>query len=84
MNLVDPRLADAGYANAVRFTPRGKLGYAQSVESHCARCLTPAPDVEDGSRSPREWEALDADGLVIVCPNCMTPEELEVLDDGRC
>jgi hypothetical protein len=49
------------------------------LDSHCARCLTPAPPIEAADYI--EWESLAADGSVIVCPNCVTAEERQAMDD---
>jgi len=49
------------------------------LDSHCARCMTPAPPVESASYS--DWEALTADGAVVVCPDCITPEEQQQMDE---
>jgi hypothetical protein len=50
-----------------------------TIHSHCARCLRPAPDEE--SDEFLTWEVLtldedkDSGRLVIVCEECLTPEE---------
>ncbi len=49
------------------------------LDSHCARCMTPAPPVE--SDSDLYWEAYTVDGAVVVCPDCITPEEQQQMDD---
>lgn len=49
------------------------------LDSHCARCMTPAPPVESDSYS--DWEALGEDGAVVVCPDCITPEEQQQMDE---
>jgi hypothetical protein len=55
------------------------------IESHCARCLKPVPDMHS-----REfvlcWEAVvDADGNAVglVCEDCISPEERQALAESE-
>jgi hypothetical protein len=69
------------------------------TESHCARCLKPAPP--GGGQGPEalEWEALVVDAssgipllaplahadhkvIGVICPDCITPEEQQEMDDA--
>lgn len=46
------------------------------IDSHCARCLQPVdPDGND-------WEALGEDGSLVVCEDCITPEEQQTMDEA--
>jgi hypothetical protein len=57
--------------------------YEPPIESHCARCLRPAPPEDDQSFT--DWEALayDADEVLgVVCPDCITPEEQQAMDEA--
>jgi hypothetical protein len=46
----------------------------------CARCLTPAPDPSDPSDdSYLYWEVL---GGQLICPGCITGEELQAIDEA--
>ncbi len=50
------------------------------LDSHCARCMTPAPPVE--SDSDLYWEAYTVDDAVyVLCPDCITPEEQQQMDE---
>ncbi len=54
------------------------------IESHCIRCLRPAPDEDDRSIEALEWEALTDDGgqvVGVLCPECITPEEQQAMDE---
>ena len=48
------------------------------IESHCARCLRPAPDP-----LPTEWEAFPADDgqVLVICEDCVTDEERQAMDE---
>jgi len=54
-----------------------------TIDSHCARCLRPAPDEE--SDEFLTWEVLkldedrDSDRLVMICEDCLTPEEQQAM-----
>jgi hypothetical protein len=52
----------------------------EPLETHCARCLKAAPPERDRSIEWLEWEVLD-DGTV-VCPDCLTPEEKQAIDES--
>lgn len=47
------------------------------IETHCARCLRPAPAAD--STAFLEWEVVDDDD-VVICPECITPEEQQAMD----
>ncbi len=49
------------------------------LDSHCVRCMTPAPPVESASYS--DWEASTVDALYVICPDCITPEEQQQMDE---
>ena len=54
------------------------------IESHCTRCLRPAPADDDRSIEALEWESLvndDHEMIGTVCPDCITPEEQQAMDD---
>jgi hypothetical protein len=55
------------------------------IESHCARCLRQAPDLKnDRNLDALEWEPLvnaDGDVLGVICPDCITPEEQQAMDE---
>ncbi len=44
------------------------------LEARCSRCSKPAPAV--GEPESLDWEGLGNEGGLIVCPDCITPEEL--------
>jgi hypothetical protein len=44
------------------------------IDTHCARCLRPAP----GEGDVGDWEFFDE---VIVCPDCITPAEQQAMDE---
>ena len=49
------------------------------LDSHCARCMTPAPPVE--SASYPHWEAFTVDDAVYaICPDCIAPEEQQQME----
>jgi hypothetical protein len=50
------------------------------IDSHCARCLAPAPNVDDPAFT--KWEALDDEGFFVVCSTCITPEEQQAIDEA--
>jgi hypothetical protein len=52
------------------------------IESHCARCLRPNPDLRDGS-VPTSWEPLVTGGecVGVICEDCITPEERQAMDE---
>jgi hypothetical protein len=55
-----------------------------SIGSHCARCLRANPDPDPvGDSLPWDWEYLNADGepVGVVCPDCITPEEQQAMDN---
>jgi len=56
----------------------------EPIGTHCARCMRPAPDwltTDRGEMSQLlDWEALGDDGLLILCPDCITPEEQQAMD----
>jgi anti-sigma B factor antagonist len=49
------------------------------IDSHCARCLQAAPLV--GEPTSILWLPLDNDCTLIICPDCITPEEQQLLDE---
>jgi len=49
------------------------------IDSHCSRCLTPAPAVE--SPDFLDWEASSEGGSDVVCPDCITPAEQQEMDE---
>lgn len=60
------------------------MKYEPSIESHCARCLRPAPPDDDRSIEALEWTTLtyaDRDTTGVVCPDCITPGEQQSMDD---
>jgi hypothetical protein len=55
------------------------------LDTHCARCLRPAPhDIDDPEFD--DWEALTVDedepGSLVICPDCITPEERQAMDEA--
>ena len=50
----------------------------EPIESHCARCLRPAPD--DPSV---EWEVVIADDgeVLVICEDCVTGEARQAMDE---
>lgn len=54
-----------------------------AFESHCARCLRPAPDQESDEFAT--WEVVfrdddvNFDHLVVICEDCLTPEEQQAI-----
>ena len=44
------------------------------IEGHCARCLKPTPP--PGDPQLVDWEGVDGKGGMIICPDCIQPEEL--------
>lgn len=53
------------------------------IDSHCARCLRPAPQDDDPAST--DWEALtvgEGGGELIVCPDYITPEEQQAMDEA--
>lgn len=48
--------------------------------SHCVCCLTVAPAEESSEFD--DWEAFRSDGgLLLVCPDCITPVEQHAIDE---
>jgi hypothetical protein len=45
----------------------------------CNRCGREAPPVE--SNAYAYWETLE-DGIALICPDCVTPEELQAMDEA--
>jgi hypothetical protein len=50
------------------------------LDSHCARCLRPAPSPDDDEFG--YWEALGDEGQLALCPDCITPEEQQAMDEA--
>ena len=51
------------------------------IESHCARCLRPNPAPEGDY--PDDWAVLgSSDFTGIICPDCITPEEQQAMDEA--
>jgi hypothetical protein len=48
------------------------------IDSHCTRCLAPAPNVDDPAFM--KWKALDDEGFLVECPTCITPEEQQAIE----
>lgn len=57
------------------FETRGGSTMTEPIDTHCARCLRPAPGEDD---TDLYWECLDE---VIVCPDCITPAEQQAMDE---
>jgi hypothetical protein len=49
------------------------------LDSHCARCLRPAPSPDDDEFI--YWEAFGDEGKLSLCPDCITPEEQQAMDE---
>jgi len=49
-----------------------------SIGSHCARCLRPAPSKGDSGFI--YWEVLDAEAQLMICPECITPQEQQAME----
>jgi hypothetical protein len=59
----------------------GAMSYVPPIESHCARCLRPNPDADEGM--PNDWEVLvEAVGVSVICEDCITPEEQQAMDEA--
>jgi Zn-finger protein len=46
---------------------------------NCARCLCPAPHDDDPASI--DWEVGEDGGELSVCPDCITPEEQQAMDE---
>jgi hypothetical protein len=56
---------------------------APPIESHCARCLLPNPDGEEGS-VPIDWEVVtnsDGECVGVICEDCITPAKQQAMDE---
>lgn len=51
----------------------------ETIESHYARCLRPARQIDDPEDD--DWETLGPEGTLLICPDCITPEEQQSMDD---